>query len=200
MKMPAKQAVAVAVNCSLSHLQQTTVTNRSTVVPCRGRAVKQPPTPVLVVVGTPPDATSEAGSETSDSASEEEEVRRAISEDRELQFVYRKIYRPEAFRRNEVGSNDVSSSSCMFSIGDVIRPIYRLADLQAYRCGARCQVVGIEEDGDPIVSYYEPNGELSLDSDSVYATHFEKVCTTAIFDEHPQISHSTWETVLNSNY
>ena len=122
---------------------------------------------------TPPDDTAEAGGESSDSASEEEKV--------------------------EVGSNNASGSRCIFSIGDVIRPIHRLAELEAYRSGAICQVVGSDEDGDPIVSYYEANGELSLHSCSVYATHFEKVCDIALFEEHPQISHSSWESVLNSN-
>ena len=138
---------------------------------------------------------ADAGSETSDCVDEEEAARRAVEEDPEQQYAFRRIYRPEALRPGEaVGSNSVSS--CRFSIGDLIRPLYRLADLKAYRCGAVCQVVGLDDGsirckGDPIVSYFDPNGNLSDDCSLHYAEHFEKICTTAIFEENPHVPRRT---------
>ena len=141
---------------------------------------------------------SDAGSEAS--ADEEEAERRAVDDDPEQQAVYRRIYRPEASRPGEeVGSNEASSSSCRFSIGDIIRPIYRLADLRSYKCGAICQVVEVDFEGDPIVSYFEPCGALDKDSRLHYAEHFEQICRAVFFEEHPHISHSTWESVLNAS-
>ena len=124
-----------------------------------------------------------------------------MEEDPELQFVHRRIYLPEAHRPGEaVGSDDAPSNSRRFRIGDIIRPLYRLAHLSAYRCGEICQVVEVDEDGDPFVAYFQPSGELSEDSSVRYAEHFVNVCTTEIFDEYPRTPHSTWATVLNANY
>ena len=156
----------------------------------RGRAVKQPPP----IVGT-----SDAESEISDSVLEEEQIRKAIAEDPDLQFVYRKIYR-RASKEEDVGSSDAKGSSCKFSLGDIIRPILCLAELPAYRFGAICHVVAVDADGDPIVSYHDDNGNLSSDVIRVYAQHFVKVCTEDVFEEDPNIPRSTWVTVLNSYY
>ena len=124
-----------------------------------------------------------------------------MEDDPEQQFVYRRIFRPAALRPgDEVGSSRATSWSCRFSIGDIIRPAYCLADLRAYRCGAICQVVELDYEGDPIVSYFEPSGELSEDTSVQYTEHFEKVCTAEFFAEYPQIPHSIWESVLNTNY
>ena len=144
---------------------------------------------------------ADAGSETSDSADEKEAERMAVEEFPEMQSYYRRLYRPDATRPGEgVGSNDASNSSCGHSIGDIIRPIYRLADLQAYRCGAICQVVEVDFEGDPIVSYFEPCGKLETGQQLHYAEHFEKICTAEFLEAHQNgIPHSTWDSVLNAN-
>ena len=49
------------------------------------------------------------------------------------------------------------------------------------------------------MSYYEPNGQISSQSEFVHAEHFEFACDAAVFEENPRILHSTWEAVLNSN-
>ena len=142
---------------------------------------------------------SEAGSETS-SEDEEEAERKAVEDEPEMQCAYRRLYRPDASRPGQgVGSNEASNSSCRHSIGDIIRPIYRLADLLAYRNGAICQVVEVDFEGDPIVSYFEPSGRLETEQRWHYAEHFEKICTARFLEEYSSFPHSTWESLLNSN-
>ena len=68
-----------------------------------------------------------------------------------------------------------------------------------------CQVVAIDDgsircQGDPVVSYFDDMGNLSDDSRLHIAEHFVKVCTTAIFEEHPECQHSTLLRVMNTNY
>ena len=122
-----------------------------------------------------------------------------MEEDPEQQCVFRRIYRPETIRpEQEVGSDVVNSRK--FSIGDLIRPIRRLADLKAYGCGAVCQVRGLDEEDDPIVSCFDPIGNLTDDCSFRYAEHFEYVCTAAILEEHPESQHCTLLKVMNTNY
>ena len=157
--------------------------------------------------GRIPPGTAAAESEASDEASEAEREERMKDFDRRMdQIMANSRIRSETFRRNlqgakeeEVDSNNNSSSSCEFSIGSVIRPILRLAEIEVYRCGAICQVVGADTDGWTRVSYYEPNGKLSSDRCSVRTEHFEFACDAAVFVKNPHILHSTWEAVLNSN-
>ena len=128
--------------------------------------------------------------------SEDAEADKAVVEaDPEQQRFYRKIHVPEVLRPGEaVGSN--RASCCRFSIGDLIRPIQCLANLDAYRNGSVCQVVAIDDGsirckGDPVVSYFDDTGNLLDDCSLHIAEHFERICTTAIFDENPYILRST---------
>ena len=122
-----------------------------------------------------------------------------MEEDPEQQCAFRRIYRPMALRPGkDVGGNEVNS--CRFRIGDLIRPIYRLADLEAYGCGAVCQVVGLDDEGDPIVSCFDPDGNLSEDSSFRFVEHFEYVCTATILEEHPECQHSSLLRAMNTNY
>ena len=121
--------------------------------------------------------------------SEDAEADKAVVEaDPEQQRFYRKIHVPDVLRPGEaVGSNH--ASCCRFSIGDLIRPIQCLANLDAYRNGSVCQVVAIEDGSirpgmdDPIVSYFDDKGDLLDGWRMVIAEHFEKISTSAIFDD-----------------
>ena len=143
----------------------------------------------------------DAGSEASDSDTDEEAAEReAVDADPEQQCVFRRIYLPEVSRPEyAVGSNDERDICCGHSIGDIVRPIPRLAGLESYYNGAICQVLEVDEDGDPTVSYFEPDGELGTEQRLVYAEHFEKICTAKFLDEHSSMPHSTWSDLLNAN-
>ena len=120
-----------------------------------------------------------------------------VEADPEQQIFYRQIFRPEDLREDVGGSDD---ERCKFCIGDVIRPVKRLADLKAYGCGEICQVVGLDDEEDPIVSYFHPGGRITEECTKRYAEHFEFAGSAALFEANPGVPHSTWMSVLNSNY
>ena len=123
--------------------------------------------------------------------SEDAEADKAVVEsDPEQQRFYRRIHVPEVLRQGEsVGSN--RALSCKFSIGDLIRPIQCLANLDAYKKGSVCQVVALEDGSirpgldDPIVSYFNDKGDIRDGWRMVIAEHFEKIGTIAVFDDWP---------------
>ena len=133
----------------------------------------------------------------SESADDDDVARRMVEADPEQQIFFRQIFRPEVLRE-DVGGSDVER--CKFCIGDVIRPVKRLADLKAYGCGEICQVVGLDDEEDPIVSYYHPSGRITEECTKRYAEHFEYAGSAALFEANPGVPHSTWMSVLNTNY
>ena len=123
--------------------------------------------------------------------SEDAEADKAVVEsDPEQQRFYRRIHVPEVLRQGEsVGSN--RALCYKFSIGDLIRPIQCLANLDAYKKGSVCQVVAMEDGSirpgmdDPIVSYFNDKGDIRDGWRMVIAEHFEKIGTIAVFDDWP---------------
>ena len=121
-----------------------------------------------------------------------------VDADPEQQRFYRTIHLPEVQGpRTGDGVGDYSVECSRFSIDDLIRPLHRLANLKAYGNGAVCQVVAIDDGrlgmgrlNDPIVSYFDDDGILLDECRLRVAEHFEKICTTAIFDEHPLMRRS----------
>ena len=141
-----------------------------------------------------------SGSEASDSVSEEAAEKEVVEADPEQQCVIRRIHLPEVSRPDfAVGSNDECDICCGHSIGDIVRPVPRLAGLETYFNGEICQVIDVDEDGDPTVSYFTPDGELGRFTRLVYAEHFEQICTARFLHEHSSMPHSTWSDLLNAN-
>ena len=117
--------------------------------------------------------------------------RRIVEDDPEAQRLFQTIYLPGfPHPEDEVGGNDLS---CTFSTGDLIRPRFCLAELEAYERGAVAQVMSIGEGSirDIAVSFFDDEGNRKERQKLYYSEHFVKIGTASMFDEQSRIPRST---------
>ena len=135
-----------------------------------------------------------SGSEASDDESEDAVHKKVVDGDPENQILFRKIHLPAMHRPEKLSFVEIAGSDyCReFGVGDLVRPQYCLANLNAYRNGAIGQVVGLDVDQSLIIlSFFDDKGNLMDERILHFAEHFERICTVAIFDEKPYIPRST---------
>ena len=135
-----------------------------------------------------------SGSIASDRKSEDQvEMQKSIvSDDPKAQLLYRTIYLPDhPHPEDAVGGND---AGCKFSIGDLVRPKFCLAKLDAYECGAVAQVMNIDEGAFPekiAVCFFDDKGNLKQRLALRFSEHFVKIGDATVFDEHARIPRCT---------
>ena len=135
-----------------------------------------------------------SGSIASDRKSEDQvEMQKSIvGDDPKAQLLYRTIYLPDhPHPEDAVGGND---AGCKFSIGDLVRPKFCLAKLDAYECGAVAQVMNIDEGAFPekiAVCFFDDKGNLKQRLALRFSEHFVKIGDATVFDEHARIPRCT---------
>ena len=132
-----------------------------------------------------------SGDEASDSDLEtEEEVRKAIVDDPEKQALFRQIYLPVIHRKEKLSFEEIAGSDyCRkFDIGDLVRPLYCLANLKAYRYGAIGKVVDLDAEHALLcLDFFDDKGNLRNERIVHFSAHYEKICTIDILEEEPYI-------------